>query len=194
MEILVLFYIRTGLKLFGKENAKEEKEYDAFISFSSLDREFVLKELVPKLESEGNQRKLCIHHRDFIVGECIATNIINAIENSRKILILCSKNYVESEWCSYEFKSSHQKALKDRNKRIVLIMMEDVNQKALDKEIKAYISTNTYLDRKDPLFWSKLDYAIPKSKTSSNDMPEVKIRVYPDVVNVDMTNHADTKL
>ncbi|KAJ8033056.1 Toll-like receptor Tollo [Holothuria leucospilota] len=194
LEILVLFYIRTGLKLFGKENAKEEKEYDAFISFSSLDREFVLKELVPKLESEGNQRKLCIHHRDFIVGECIATNIINAIENSRKILILCSKNYVESEWCSYEFKSSHQKALKDRNKRIVLIMMEDVNQKALDKEIKAYISTNTYLDRKDPLFWSKLDYAIPKSKTSSNDMPEVKIRVYPDVVNVDMTNQADTKL
>ncbi|KAJ8033228.1 Toll-like receptor Tollo [Holothuria leucospilota] len=194
LEILVLFYIRTGLKLFGNENAKEEKEYDAFISFSSLDRDFVLKELVPKLESQGNQRKLCIHHRDFIVGECIATNIINAVENSSKILILFSKNYVESEWCSYEFKSAHQKALKDRSKRIVFIMMENVNQTTLDKEIKAYISTNTYLDRKDPLFWSKLDYAIPKSKASSKEMPEVKMRVHPDVVKLEMQNQADTKL
>ncbi|PIK42173.1 Toll [Apostichopus japonicus] len=134
-----------------------------------MDRQFVLEEFIPRLESEENKRKLCIHHRDFVVGECIATNIINAIENSNKILILCSKNYLESEWCSYEFKTSHHQALSDRSRRIVLIMMEDVKKSTLDKEIKAYISTNTYLEKKDPLFWSKLLYSVPAAKRGNID-------------------------
>lgn len=164
LEILVLIYVKTGLKLFSNKSDDEGKEYDAFISFSSLDRDFVLEELVPNLEGNVTHRKLCIHHRDFVVGECIATNIVNAIESSKRIVILCSQNYLQSEWCSYEFKTSHQQALRDRSRRIILIMMEDVEKKSLDKEIKAYVSTNTYLDRKDPLFWSKLAYSVPESK------------------------------
>ncbi|XP_071835471.1 uncharacterized protein [Apostichopus japonicus] len=171
LEILVLIYTKTGVKIFDRNdsNGEEEKTFDAFISFSSMDRQFVLEEFIPRLESEENKRKLCIHHRDFVVGECIATNIINAIENSNKILILCSKNYLESEWCSYEFKKSHHQALSDRSRRIVLIMMEDVNKSTLDKEIKAYISTNTYLEKKDPLFWSKLLYSVPAAKRGNID-------------------------
>ncbi|KAJ8033416.1 Toll-like receptor Tollo [Holothuria leucospilota] len=172
LEIVVFIYIKTGWKCFGTRKDDVGKEYDAFISFSSLDRDFVISELVPKLEGDVHSRKLCIHHRDFVVGACIATNIVHAIANSKRIVILCSNNYLKSEWCSYEFKTSHRQALRDRRRRILLIMMEDVDEKYLDKEMKAYISTNTYLDRKDSLFWPKLMYAIPfknfKYKTGRN--------------------------
>lgn len=170
LELRVFIYFKTGWKIFGSRDNDEEKEFDAFISFSSLDRDFVLEELLPKLENNANSRKLCIHHRDFVVGACIATNIVHAIENSKRIVILCSNNYLQSEWCSYEFRTSHQKALKDRINRIVLIMMEDVDKQYLEKEIKAYISTKTYFDKKDPLFWHKLADAIPQ--TNSRDREE----------------------
>lgn len=164
LEILVLLYVKTGLKPFNSKTDETGKLYDAFISFSSLDLEFVVQELLPRLESGENKRRFCIHHRDFTVGECIATNIINAIESSNKIVILCSKNYLASEWCSYEFKKAHQQALRDRTRRIVLIMMETIDKDYMDKEIKAYTSTKTYLDRKDALFWSKLEYSVPICK------------------------------
>ncbi|KAJ8033415.1 Toll-like receptor Tollo [Holothuria leucospilota] len=163
LAILALIYVKTGRKFFSKSVDDSKKQYDAFISFSNLDRDFILEELVPKLEGSENRRKLCIHHRDFIVGECIATNIVNAIENSKRIVILCSKNYLESEWCSYEFKASHRQALKDKRHRIILIMMNDVDDETLDKDIKAYITNNTYLKRQDSLFWSKLLYSVPTS-------------------------------
>ncbi|KAJ8033327.1 Toll-like receptor Tollo [Holothuria leucospilota] len=191
LEILVLIYIKTGLKLPSNNSDDEGKEYDAFISFSSLDRDFVLEELVPNLEGNETHRKLCIHHRDFVVGECIATNIVNAIENSKRIVILCSQNYLQSEWCSYEFKTSHQQALRDRTRRIILIMMEDVQKKSLDKEIKAYVSTNTYLDRKDPLFWSKLAYSVPESKPNEKILDgENMTRI--DTCDADVITNANT--
>lgn len=126
LDIPALIYVKTGRKFFGTRFDDDDKrKYDAFFSFSSLDRDFVL-------DGIENCRKLCIHHPDFMVGEFIATNIVNAIEKSKRIIILCSNNYLKSEWCSYEFRVSHRQALKDRRHRIILIMMEDVDDKNLD--------------------------------------------------------------
>lgn len=48
--------------------AEEDMKYDAFVSFSSRDEAWVLEELVPRLEEQGQPRlQLCLHIRDFEV-------------------------------------------------------------------------------------------------------------------------------
>lgn len=64
--------------------------YHAFISYSHSDADWVRDELLPCLESNRNPYRLCIHERDFMPGRWIIDNIIENIENSRKVYLFCS--------------------------------------------------------------------------------------------------------
>lgn len=57
---------RPGVEeLIPEENMK----YDAFVSFSCHDEAWVLEQMAPKLEEQGQPRlRLCLHHRDFEVS------------------------------------------------------------------------------------------------------------------------------
>lgn len=53
------------------------RQYDAFVSYSHLDEDFVSHVLVPRLEQTTHRRyRLCVHYRDFPVGAAIADTII----------------------------------------------------------------------------------------------------------------------
>lgn len=170
LEFSVMVYARTGFRCFQISREDESsKDFDAFISFSNQDNDFVLNDILPRLENHSPPWKLCIHHRDFAVGESIATNILNAIERSKRTIIILSTQFLESEWCSYEFRAAHSQALRERSQKILLVMFNDVDKSTLDKELKAYISTNTYLRTDDTMFWSKLKYALPEPINSTEE-------------------------
>ncbi|XP_038070939.1 toll-like receptor Tollo [Patiria miniata] len=175
--IQVVVYNHTGLRFSNKMDKDKDRTYlyDAFISFSTDDLDFVTQELVPKLESHEPPFKLCIHQRDFVVGECISTNIVNAVETSRRTLIVLSNSFVASEWCSFEFQAAQQQLLKDRQNRLIVILLEEVDKNLLDKDLKLYLSTNTYLERTDSLFWEKLYYAMPDKMRVGLDQGQVEL-------------------
>lgn len=78
----------------------EEYKYDVFISYADEDRPFVLEQVMTKLEEKF---RVCIHDKDFIPGSDIADNIIGAIRNSKKTVLIISKHFIKSDWCMYEF-------------------------------------------------------------------------------------------
>lgn len=59
--------------------------FHAFISYSHSDADWVRNHLLPCLENAKPPYRLCIHERDFIPGKWIIDNIIENIENSRKV-------------------------------------------------------------------------------------------------------------
>lgn len=59
--------------------------FHAFISYSHSDADWVREELLPCLENSKPPYRLCIHERDFMPGKWIIDNIIENIENSRKV-------------------------------------------------------------------------------------------------------------
>ncbi|VDI34266.1 Hypothetical predicted protein [Mytilus galloprovincialis] len=63
-------YYMTKTKWYRHKPPGTEGQYryDAFISYSDNEQNFIVKECIPKLERERNL-KLCIHQRDFIPGE-----------------------------------------------------------------------------------------------------------------------------
>lgn len=149
--------------ILPEEKYDASKKYDVFVSYAHQDEEFLRNELLPKLEGPPINLKTCLHSRDWLVGESIPYNIAKSVEESRRTLIILSENFLQSIWGLLEFRAAHVQAAKEGRTRVVVILLEDVtHRKDLDKEISAYLHTNTYIKWGDHLFWEKLAYALPK--------------------------------
>ena len=85
------------------------QKYDAFISYHHEDSLWVRHELLPRLENGHSQFRVCVHERDFIVGETVADNIVSAINASRRMILLLSNAFLHSHWCHMEFLQGYQK-------------------------------------------------------------------------------------
>ncbi|KAJ0184420.1 hypothetical protein K1T71_000843 [Dendrolimus kikuchii] len=149
--------------ILPEEKYDASKKYDVFISYAHQDEDFVRDMLLPKLEAPPINLKTCIHSRDWIAGEMIPYNIAKSVEESRRTVIVLSENFLKSIWGLLEFRTAHVQATKEGRTRVVVILLEDVtNKEEMDKEIKAYLRTNTYIKWGEPWFWEKLAYALPK--------------------------------
>ncbi|CAG2247623.1 Toll-like receptor 4 [Mytilus edulis] len=138
-----------------------EYTYDAFISYSEDDRSFVLTDCIEKLEKEENL-SLCINHRDFVPGDDITDNIINAIKKSRKTICIISKSFFDSYYCMFEFNMARMEGIHSRNKKnvIFLVLYKHVRSKDIPLVFYELIQNQSYIEYPDDaqdtsIFWAK---------------------------------------
>lgn len=165
----VWMYAKYGVRLFHKSKIGEDsnKLFDAFVSYSSKDERFVTQILAPELERGSPSYKLCLHYRDFPAGSFVSDTIFSAVDSSKRTILVISENFIKSEWSKYDFRSAHHEILRDRKKRLIVILLGDVPQKDLDPDLKLYLKTNTFLKWGDARFWEKLKYAMPDARPPS---------------------------
>ncbi|XP_004685392.1 PREDICTED: toll-like receptor 2 [Condylura cristata] len=142
--------------------------YDAFVSYSEQDSNWVENLLVQELEHFDPPLKLCLHKRDFVPGKWIIDNIIDSIEKSHKTIFVLSENFVKSEWCKYELDFSHFRLFDENHDAVILILLEPIEKKAIPRrfcKLRKVMNTKTYLEwplqlAQREAFWQSLRTAI----------------------------------
>lgn len=80
--------------------ANDKYKYDAFISYSHHDKDWVQGWLLPRLKQAG--LRICVDFRDFEPGLPSLVNMENAVERSRRTLIVLTPEWMASEWATFE--------------------------------------------------------------------------------------------
>ncbi|NXJ29881.1 TLR21 protein, partial [Dicrurus megarhynchus] len=169
----VVWYVRmTWAWLQAKRKPKRAPPkdvcYDAFVSYSENDSDWVENTMVRELEQACPPFRLCLHKRDFVPGKWIVDNIIDSIEKSRKTLFVLSEHFVQSEWCKYELDFSHFRLFDENNDAAILVLLEPIQSKTIPKrfcKLRKIMNTKTYLEwpageEQQQVFWENLKGAL----------------------------------
>ncbi|XP_068579437.1 uncharacterized protein [Cebidichthys violaceus] len=120
--------------------------YHVFISYSSTDYQWT-HSLINQLESCGLQ--VCYHERDFTPGRTVLENMSDCIQESQKVLLVLSQEFVRSRWCLLEANISLFRDCLQR-KPIVPVLLEP------GVSVPLHLCHLTYLEANDPDFKNKL--------------------------------------
>ena len=129
-------------------------KYDAFVAYDKDDRSWVRNELIPNMESsedpnsgiEGNGMRFCIHERDFELGNWIEENIVSAIEQSRKVILVISANFLASNWCRFELEISRMQSLERGRNLVVPVLLETIDFENMPSSLQWLVRKHTYIE------------------------------------------------
>lgn len=78
-------------------------EFDAFISYSHKDLDWVKGILIPKLDVF--EVKYAVDYRDFRTSQSIQSEMGRLMQSSRRTLIVLTPNWLASNWTAFEMQS-----------------------------------------------------------------------------------------
>nr|AAI63527.1 Toll-like receptor 22 [Danio rerio] len=166
-QVVYTYYLFLAFLYDSRRNQSGQTfQYDAFISYNTLDEAWVMEELIPKLEGEQGWR-LCLHHRDFEPGRPIIDNIVDGIYSSRKTICLITRNYLKSNWCSSEVQVASFRLFDEQKDVLILVFLEDIPTHQLSPyhRLRKLVKKRTYIRWPKPgednkIFWQKLKMAL----------------------------------
>ncbi|CAC5370817.1 unnamed protein product [Mytilus coruscus] len=136
--------------------------FDAFISYSDEERNFIFKNIIPNLEQKESLN-LCIHHRDFLPGEDITQNITNAIHESRKTVCIITRSFLDSYYCMFEFNMARMESIYSRGGQniLFLVFLEQIRPSELPLLMLELVQKQSYIEypndeQGDVVFWDKI--------------------------------------
>lgn len=115
----------------------DQHKYDAFISYSHRDKEWVHGWLLTRLEEAG--LRVCVDFRDFEPGASSITEMERAVLQSRKTLLLLTPDYLASEWAEFENILASTLDPAARQRRVIPLLLKRC-------ELPLRIRAVTYLD------------------------------------------------
>ncbi|KAG8222348.1 hypothetical protein J437_LFUL001335, partial [Ladona fulva] len=184
-EISYILHLIKVKRRSAKGEGKPHSEciYDAFVSYSGHDRNWVLRVLQPYLEEGEDKYQLCLHDRNFTLGGIISQNIIESIEKSRKTILILSKGFVDSQWCRWEMEMANHKLFHDSRDFLVLVELNRLDRRDLPRHLRFLMETRTYLEwpSQEKNRESSDDTGVELSHHSSN---AIAAKIYEQSVNV----------
>lgn len=119
-----------------------EFEYDVFVSYSHKDIEWVQKELIPRLKKA--KLKICLDDKDFLAGGTAIVTMQDAIEVSRRTLLVLTPNYMTSGWTSFEMLATRTLDPAALQRRTIPLLVQKV------EKLPLLLSMLTYADLTRP--------------------------------------------
>ncbi|GFS98136.1 toll-like receptor Tollo [Nephila pilipes] len=174
-ELKIWLYSKYGIRLFRGNAfpAETEKLFDAFVSYSKKDENFISQFLAPELEYGAPSYRLCLRYRDLPMAGYVAEAITEAIECSHRTIIVLSEQFLKSEWCLFELKSAHRESQCNRKHKMVVVLIDQMPFKTIHPDDKVCLRNAPVIHWGEKRFWEKLRYAMPNGQGQLAD-PKVK--------------------
>jgi len=169
---IILFIFREPLKLwffshygfFGPPCDDPEKLYDAVIFHSPKDIEYVIKHIANEFEcGRPPNLRLCLQYRD-LNEDASYIQLYETACASRKIVILLTRNFLQTEWARFDLRRAVHEALRGRQYKLIVIEDSDATHDAEnDIELMPYLKASGVIRirRSDRNFIDKMKYAMP---------------------------------
>jgi hypothetical protein len=119
-----------------------EFKYDVFISYKHDDIEWVQKELLPRLQEVG--LKICLDDVEFLAGGAAIVSMQDAIEQSRRTVLVLTPRYMQSDWTLFEMLAARTLNPGAMQRRTVPLLVEKV------EKLPLIITMLTYVDLTRP--------------------------------------------
>ncbi|CAB3254901.1 unnamed protein product [Arctia plantaginis] len=172
--IRIWLYTSCGIRLFPFTGPYDDtdKLYDAYICYSPKDDDFVIQTLGAELENGSPSYHLCLHYRDIpqhnVAYMQCTLPLPEAAEASKRIIIVLTRNFIETEWSRFEFRQALYEILKPRIYTLIVIEESSVLPEAeCDPDLRPYLKTSSRIKWGQKKFWEKLRYAMPDQKYKS---------------------------
>ncbi|XP_037030715.1 protein toll-like [Bradysia coprophila] len=169
-----------------EEYVDRHKVYDIFISYTNENR--MLAYRITYALEKCNIFKVCLHERDFVGGERIEQSVRDAVNKSRRTLVILTEDYMQSEWCEHEFHLAWERSVAEKRQLIIAVKAGNLGHIA-DETIHSYIKTHTYIEVDDQWFWERLIFRLPHKKMIKNIFP---IREYETMMKVISANEDES--
>ncbi|XP_052074201.1 toll-like receptor 13 [Mytilus californianus] len=169
-----LFRLKQRIKngYFSLESS-DDFEFDAFVVYCDADRLWVHGVLLKHLENSN--LNICVHHRDFDVGDTIMNNIGKYMAKSWKIIVVLSNNFAKSEWCQWEIDLVQERRRRQGKEVLILLMYQQIDSKHMTTPLRTLLETTPYLSYKEGfgeyLFWT----AVMKDTNKPLNIPPTSI-------------------
>ncbi|XP_013379752.1 toll-like receptor 2 type-2 isoform X2 [Lingula anatina] len=131
-----------------------------YISYDAENFDWVRTVLVERLENHHGLDTI-IDQRDFIGGAALTEAIVEAVDNSRKTILVVSTAYIQNSWCELEL----QMSLARGYHTVIPVMLGTVPIADMSRTLRKYITVRGYIkwteqERGQQLFWKLLIDAI----------------------------------
>ena len=147
----------------------EDINHDVFLACAGEDGALGYS-ILKLLERSGC--KVCYHKKDFIPGEHIIENIMQAVKRSKRTLCVLTGNFIKSGWCMEEFRQSHYRDLQQGKKRLVVLLVDPhaLETEEMSLELRDYLSRYTYIEYESKSWKDRLMYAMPVNRMNKDDV------------------------
>ncbi len=168
----VWLHSRYGIRGAGGRERTHDKLYDAFVSYSEKDEDFVRQVLLPRLEQEQEPRyRLCLQHRDLPrqTGATFADVFPSVSQLCARHVLLISRSYLAGEWRQVRLALREARGLKP-----VVVLLEDLSSLELASapELGAMLrkkkNSAPSIRWSEPGFWNKLCFYLPDPRFRSS--------------------------
>ncbi|XP_050389578.2 toll-like receptor 7 [Patella vulgata] len=153
------YMLQFQRRRFQRINDKGDNyHFDLFLSCSEDDLDFILAEIIPKLENEMGLN-LFIPQRDGIGNKM--DGIVNNMDASKKAILFISNSYVQDHFCEFEASLAYERYLYEKTNFMIVILLQEPDAINVTKTIYRIIKADEYIlwceeEEHKRLFWLKL--------------------------------------
>ncbi|XP_041350666.1 protein toll-like [Gigantopelta aegis] len=127
---------------------------NVFVWYADADFRFTMENVVLPYEKIGYNCILA--DRNFIPGAAIQENILSAVNNSFRIVIVLSQASSHDEWLLFVFRFAYEHQIKQRTFLVGLLIRDDPEPVVMDDEIVKHLESHVSIKECDRWFHEKL--------------------------------------